>query len=430
MAKKTKKQVQPGRPAKETVAKAGLGALLLGVITWAIGPTTRDNAVEWVKIILFAVTVALLIRWPIIEPFKIPSGSMEPTLHGDNRLFRGDRVFVNKWLYGVRYPFMNKRIWHGQAPERWDIVVFKNPEPNAQHGTLVKRIVGMPGERIQIANGRVYADGKPLELKPGMPDIYYTSSGMFGVLPDPAHAVVPEGNYLVLGDNSGNSRDGRFFGWLPNENILGRVASIWWPPTRWRDFTGFTGTWWWKTLLAALAAWVVVRLFFGRSWHVRRGVDAKLAPGEHVFVNRAAFGVPVPFTRTRVSRGREARRGEVVVYRPPSSPDHDLIAGRVAGLPGEQVYLDNGRLTVNGEPVASPADLAALQLAPGDGAAPYGRSKSKEYSVVPGGHYFIIAENGAETLDSRTLGWIPREDVVGPVSAVWWPPRRWRRVRP
>src|SRR5262249_43818122 len=138
-------------------------------------------------------------------------------------------------------------------------------EPDAIHPTLVKRIVGMPGETISIHDGKVFADGKELTPPPGMPENqYYTSgesrSGMkYGVRPEPEFSQVPEGHYLVLGDNSGNSRDGRYFGWLPEENIVGRVACIWWPPQRGRDFTGFTKTLWWHTLMVLLGIFFFVR---------------------------------------------------------------------------------------------------------------------------------------------------------------------------
>jgi signal peptidase I len=413
MAKKINK---PARPAKATPTPAEPRSPLASVLTWMFGPASKDNMVEWVKIILFAVAVALLIRWPLIEPFKIPSGSMEPTLLGDPGLGRGDRVFVNKWLYGVRYPFMNKRIWYGQDPERWDIVVFKNPEPNASHGTLVKRIVALPGERVHVdPDGQVSINDERLVAPPGV-DIRYSNDRVqrpdarYGVLSADAYSIVPDGHYLVLGDNRGNSRDGRFFGWLPNENILGRVACIWFPPTRWRDFTGFTGTWWWMTLVTLLGLWAILRLFFLRSVHVKDGIDTVVKPGDRVVVNHSAFGMRLPFTDLRISRGREARRGEVVVYRAPVSTEPELFLGRVAGLPGDKVRLDGGRLTVNGEEFAAVEDGAAAE-----------RSWN-----VPEGHYFIFAGNGAACDDSRTLGHVSRGHVVGPVSAVWWP--RMRRL--
>jgi signal peptidase I len=439
MAKKNvRTAVKPAadeKPAREKAAPAGLGGLLLGVLTWFIGPISKENAIEWGKILVFAISVALVFRWSIAEPYKIPSGSMEPTLHGDDRFLRGDRVFVNKWIYGLRYPFSKTRIYDGRAPERFDIVVFKTPEENSVHSTLVKRIVGMPGERIHVdPTGRVTVNGQLLE-EPD--DIRYNdgatrpmSEALYGVLQEETYSVVPEGHYLVLGDNRGNSRDGRVFGWLPNGHILGRVSSIVWPPTRLRDFTGFSETWWWRTLVGVVALLVLVRLFLGRSWRIRKGVPAgELEGGDHLYVNRIAYGLPIPFTRQRLVPGRAPKRGELVVYHAPqaASPGVELLVGRVAGLPGEQVYIDNGKLTIDGRPVSESA-LEGLTLSSGNGSALYGRSKNKEYSRVPDGHYFIVSPDGDGALDSRRLGFIHRRDLVGPVAAVWWPPRRWRRI--
>ncbi len=95
-----------------------VGALVLGIVEWSLGRMSPDAAWEWNKSLIFALGLATLIRWPIAEPYRIPSGSMETTLHGDPAFGKGDRVFVNKFVYGVRYPFMNKRIWQGKAPGR------------------------------------------------------------------------------------------------------------------------------------------------------------------------------------------------------------------------------------------------------------------------------------------------------------------------
>ncbi len=228
---------------------AGLGLCVAGVFFWLTAGMTGRQVVEWVKGAGLALACALVIRWAIAEPYRIPSSSMETTLHGDPRFGRGDRVFVNKWIYGIRVPFMNRRLFYGKAPERWDIVVFKSVEPDAIHKTLVKRIVGMPGERVLIRQGKIYVNGSPLPLPDSLPpDTYYTSppDARYGVLEDDQYSLIPPGHYLVLGDNSAHSRDGRYFGWLPNEHIVGRVACIWWPPTRWRDFTGFSRSWWWR----------------------------------------------------------------------------------------------------------------------------------------------------------------------------------------
>lgn len=123
------------------------------------GPWTWRNLMAWVGIILFI----LFIKGCILDQYTIPSGSMEPTLKGDPRFFMGDRVLVNKWLYGPRIPFTTRRLWKWADPERWDIVVFRSIEPDAEHPILIKRIVGLPGERVQIRDGKIHINGEVVE---------------------------------------------------------------------------------------------------------------------------------------------------------------------------------------------------------------------------------------------------------------------------
>jgi len=418
-----------------------------GLLSWLVGAFGKGGSFEWVKSFGIAVGLALVIRWTLAEPFRIPSGSMEPTLNGNPRMFHGDRVFVNKWRYGLRYPlnhcrvpltgirlnYARNRIWSRSHPRRWDIVVFKAVEPNAVHTTLVKRVVGLPGERIHIANGKVYANGEPLTPPPDMPPVEYTSSlGMeYGVLKEDRFAVVPEGHYLLLGDNSGNSRDGRYFGWVPEEYILGRVSCIWWPPQRWRDFTGFSGTWWWRGIVAAVSILTFWRLFLGRSWRVANESEEGKVRVDHLYINRLAFGLPIPFVGRRAVSWAAPKRGQLVLFAVPGKREEcpGMLVCRVAGLPGERVYVDGGRLTVDGQVVDTPPCLARV-LKSGEGVGPYGRSKGGEYSLVPEGHVFVLTESDdpADHWDSRTLGWIPAGNLTGTATAVWWPPRRWRRL--
>lgn len=395
----------------------------------------REQIFEWLKSEAFALTLALLIRWPIAEPYRIPSGSMEPTFHGDPGFGKGDRVFVNKWIYGVRYPFMNKRIWHGQKPQRWDIVVFKANHKEAPHKTLVKRVVGLPGEHIQIRDGKVYADGKPLELSPSMPDVYYTSPPpnmlspmMYGVRPEEQFSVVPQGHYLVLGDNSANSGDGRYFGWMPEQNIVGRVACIWWPPTRWRDFTGFSQTLWWRITVAIVCILTAVRLVIGRSW-----VTAETR--EHVFVHFLSFGLRLPFTRWWLIPWGKPRRGMLVLYRSSSekAPGGATFLGRIAALPGEKIAINEGTLLINDAPVSDIPALAQPEYASTHPEAVYGRSRNKAHSTTPDDCFFILADPGLspnkeERVDSRVLGWITRKELMGQAVAVWWPVWRFRKL--
>jgi signal peptidase I len=439
--------------SRKQQAATGLGVLIVGALAWLFGGFTRGGSLEWIKSLLIAVGLALLIRWVLTEPFRIPSPSMEPTLHGDERMFHGDRVFVNKFVYGLRFPlngsripfttnrihYADRRIWQRAGPKRWDMVVFNAAEENVLHTTLVKRVVGLPGERIHIANGKVYVNGTPLDLPPGMPDVHYTSSTrsiepmVYGILTDEAHAVVPPDCYLVLGDNSDRSRDGRYFGWLPNERILGRVSCIWWPISRWRDFSGFSKTWWWRTILALLSFLVLVRLFFGRSWHLPWFNNRGQVKMDHFYINRWAFGIPIPFTRARLYKGRDPRRGELVLYRRRKAPKGEptILLGCVAGLPGERVFLNAGKLQIDGAPLVRPESLAGREFPSGEGVGPYARSKGKEFSQVPDDHFFILTESNIpeDHFDSRTIGWIAHRDLVGSATVVWWPPTRWRRAR-
>lgn len=452
------------------VQMGGVFFLAIGAMVMFSGDITRASAIEWLRSLGIAVGIALLIRWPIAEPFRIPSGSMLPTFYGEEGLLKGDRVFVNKWVYGVRYPFMNKRIWYGRPPERWDIVVFKAVEPNAEHPTLVKRIVGMPGERINIHGGRVFRvfrEGEPVPAPEAAPDLDfvsaehverpgaapelhvplripdfmppdqeyvappgYMSGMMYGIRPEDKYALIPEGHYLLLGDNSRNSRDGRYWGWVPNENIVGRVSCIWFPPARWRDFTGFSKTWWWRSLLAVLGVLLLVRLLIGRSYAVHADNGSGV---EHVYVDFLGLGLRIPCTRFWAAYWGRVSRGDTVVYwaRPGESAEPVLLIGRVAGLPGEKVVIENGRLHIDDVPVAAPAALAEARYVLNSPEAKYGRSKSKQHSVVPEGHYFVLADHDEsdQPLDSRTVGWVPRRALAGKPRAVWWPPRRWRRIR-
>jgi len=407
-----------------------------GALMWFLDGMGREEMMSWFRSGAVAIGVALAIRWSFAEPYRIPSGSMEPTLHGNPDFGKGDRVFVNKWIYGIRFPFMNKRLWHGQSPKRWDIVVFKTVEPNARHGTLVKRVVGLPGEHIQIHDGRVWVNGEALEIPDFLPkgQVYTDPPGAkYGILPNPEYSQVPEGHYLVLGDNSGNSRDGRYFGWLPNENIVGRVACIWWWPQRWRDFTGFSATWWWRSLVTVLAALTLLRILAGRSWPAPnpkgRGID-------HYFVSFLAYGLPLPFTRYWLYRWRKPRRGDCVLYAPgdPSLPRDTLLLGRIAGLPGEKIAVRGDQWYMDDSPLETLEGWAGLQGPPAGVPAEYGRSKNKARNEVPAGHYYVFAlapghEEPALDMDSRSRGWVPEGHVAGKAVARWWPPSRWGAAR-
>ncbi|MCL6611852.1 MAG: signal peptidase I [Peptococcaceae bacterium] len=164
---------------------------------------------EILESLVIAVVLAMLIRAFVFQPFYIPSGSMEPTLQIK------DHILVNKFSY---------RFWE---PMRGDIVVFRYPlNPKKD---FVKRLVGLPGERVEIRNSRVYVNGREI------PEEYLPAGLRY---PDFGPVVVPENTYLMLGDNRNNSDDSRVWGPLPRENIIGKAMLVYWPLDRMRLLNG------------------------------------------------------------------------------------------------------------------------------------------------------------------------------------------------
>ena len=176
---------------------------------------------EWGEPILVAVILALFIRAFFIQAFKIPSGSMRPTL------VEGDKIMVNKLLFGPKIPFTNYRLPGLREPRRGDIVVFVYPVDKRD---FIKRLAAVGGDTMEISNGNILINGEPIEDIPEMSKIYYYNRGKYGR--EGAPLKVPEDSYFVLGDNSGSSQDSRYWGFVPEENMIGRAMFIWWPPWR------------------------------------------------------------------------------------------------------------------------------------------------------------------------------------------------------
>ena len=188
---------------------------------------------EWIKPILIAGILALIIRTFVIQPFKIPSNSMYPTLKP------GDRLFVSKFIYGAKIPFTNIRLPEVRDPKFGDIVVFLSPEEKKKY--LIKRYIAGAGETVQIKDGNLFVGGKERVTlieseKEDASETYrrafYFNRDVYGAA---GRAVtVPEGHFYVLGDNSANSRDSRYWGFVPEKNLVGRAFVIYWPITRWQ----------------------------------------------------------------------------------------------------------------------------------------------------------------------------------------------------
>lgn len=202
--------------------------------------TNEPIVVEYARSFFPVVLIVLLLRSFIAEPFRIPSASMMPTL------LIGDFILVNKFTYGIRLPVFNTKIIAMNSPARGDIVVFRFPkDPTVDY---IKRVIGLPGDEVRYENKQLTINGKPIS---------YTSQGFFqGVgqgedmtgselrlenLIGVEHSIlvrhdansaegmyiVPKGSYFVMGDNRDNSNDSRYWGTVPEENLVGKAFFIW-----------------------------------------------------------------------------------------------------------------------------------------------------------------------------------------------------------
>ena len=185
--------------------------------------STKKKSVirEWTESIIVAFILAMIIRSFVIQAFKIPTGSMRPTL------LEGDLILVNKFIYGAKIPFTNLRLPKFRSPQRGDVIVFIYPENPKKD--FIKRLVALEGETVEIKNGTIYIMDKPL-LDTVFNQRYYYNRGPFAQ--EDQKIVVSKGSFFVLGDNSASSQDSRYWGFVPRENILGEAILIYWPPNR------------------------------------------------------------------------------------------------------------------------------------------------------------------------------------------------------
>jgi signal peptidase I len=174
-----------------------------------------------VESIIIAFILAMIIRAFLVQAFKIPTGSMRPTL------LEGDIILVNKFIYGAKVPFSPWRLPALRQPKRGDVVVFIYPDDPKKD--FIKRLAAFGGEEVEIREGSVYVNGKPL-LEPEFSARYYYNRGEFGQ--EARKITVPKDSYFVLGDNSASSQDSRYWGFVPHKNLLGKAILIYWPLTR------------------------------------------------------------------------------------------------------------------------------------------------------------------------------------------------------
>ena len=219
-------------------------AVLLTGLIWFVGKKFIKSQkepwiVEFSRLAFPMILIVFIIRSFIAEPFRIPSGSMKPTLE------TGDFILVNKFIYGLKLPGFDKKLWSVGKPDRGDVIVFRYPQnPDVN---LIKRVVGMPGDKVAYKNNLLIINGQPqpqqfqgkeIDAEPGtsiMVNRYVekleSKEHAIYLSPleqiDMEERVVPAGQYFVAGDNRNNSHDSRYWGFVPEETIKGRAFFIW-----------------------------------------------------------------------------------------------------------------------------------------------------------------------------------------------------------
>jgi signal peptidase I len=225
----------------------------------------RSVAREYLESIVVAVILALFVRTFAVQAFKIPTGSME------ENLLIGDHLLVNKLVYSPSLGSFEDRLFGKKAIERGHVVVFKFPEEPERD--FIKRVIGLPGEKVEVRDKQVLIDDKPLEesytffkdqpLRRDDPEYSLRADDLrYNWGPK----VVPKGQLFVMGDNRDNSRDSRFWGFLPIDQVKGRALIIYWSYEATREEYHPTGAWQWiKDTLSAFG-----RTRWGRFFHLIR----------------------------------------------------------------------------------------------------------------------------------------------------------------
>ncbi len=224
----------------------------------ALAPGAADKPsgfVDFCRSFFPVILLVLLLRSFLAEPFRIPSGSMIPTLH------IGDFILVNKYAFGVRDPVFNYEFLKVGRPQRGDVTVFRYPlDPRKDY---IKRIIGVPGDRVAYRNKQLLLNGEPMPLDS---DGVYTASGSMpgvvyrfredlgevehhiivhpGRMAEDFELVIPEKQYFAMGDNRDGSEDSRSWGMVPEENLVGKAFFIWmsWDAERFRPEWSRIGT--------------------------------------------------------------------------------------------------------------------------------------------------------------------------------------------
>jgi len=175
---------------------------------------------EYVEAILLAIVIAFFIRTFVIQAYKIPSGSMKPTL------LIGDHILVSKFNYGVKLPFVRSTLIPVGSPKRGDIVVFIYPEDRSKD--FIKRLVGLPGDTVEVRDKQILLNGQPWKETHGVHSDSLVIPGAVQPRDNFGPVKVPEGSLFVMGDNRDESYDSRFWGFVDMKDVLGKALIIYW----------------------------------------------------------------------------------------------------------------------------------------------------------------------------------------------------------
>ncbi len=227
--------------------------------------------VDQLAVVVAAIFLTVVLRTFVIEPFRIPSESMLPTLRP------GDQVFVAKWIFGAPLPLADGRLPAVREPERGEVVIFemgvsgleigpRDEQPDLPVERLVKRVVGLPGDRVESRAGRLVVNGTAVDAW-ATGEIWVDAvgrrlEGWREVLPAGEHPIlrdaarptpdfvhdVPDGRYFVMGDHRDHSGDSRLFGTVPRTDLIGPVAFVYWSWDLGDEGLGWTPSSWWRAL--------------------------------------------------------------------------------------------------------------------------------------------------------------------------------------
>lgn len=210
---------------------------LLCAVCWVLNKRVKndESLVGFLASLAPVLAIVLVLRSFVFEPFQIPSRSMEPTLEP------GDFILVNKWTYGIRLPVLRTKVFDVSSPQRGDVMVFFPPH---QDRYFIKRVVGLPGDKINMVKGVLYINGekipqtalperaemaRSLVMKEDLKGVEYLMKRRITPtrLSHNFSDVVPQGHYFMMGDNRDNSSDSRVWGSVPEDRIVGKAFARW-----------------------------------------------------------------------------------------------------------------------------------------------------------------------------------------------------------